>query len=108
MMVADDKINSLFQSITYFLYSLYAAIECNDELKIIVCSKINSLNGNSVTFVVTIGNVEVHIAVELLQKLVDQCNRSSSVNIIISVNENFLIALHRFCKSTDGIMHVGH
>ena len=86
MMVADDKVDSFLFGIGDFLYSLYAAIEYNNKSYTGFGGIVHSFFRNTIPLVVTVGYIIVKVRIELLNKLVDQCYRSSAVYVIISIN----------------------
>ena len=88
MMIANDKIYAKAFGIFYLLDSFDAAIKDNNKFYTCFVGKVYSFQAYTISFIVAIGDVVVDIRIELLQKLVYQCNSCASVYIVISVYEN--------------------
>ena len=108
MMVADDKVDSLFFRIRDFLYCFYAAVEYDNQSYAGFRGVVDSLFRNAIPFVVAVGYVIVNVRIELLNELVDQCYGSSTVYVIISINQNTLFLSHRPVQTLHCNIHILH
>ena len=108
MMVADDEVNSLLFGIRNLLHCFNAAVQHNDKSHSCLCGIVNSFFGNSVSFVVTVGDVIVKVRVELLNELVDQCHSGGAVHIVISINQNALFLSHCHVQAFHCYVHILH
>lgn len=59
MVVADDEIDATLVGVFDALDGLDAAIECDDQLETVFGSIVDALEGDSITFFVAVGNVEL-------------------------------------------------
>ena len=108
MMITNDKIYAKALGIFYLLDSFDAAIKDNNKFYTCFMGKVYSFQANTISFIVAIWYVVVDIRIELLQKLVHQCDCCASVYIVISVYENTFLASHCIVEAVYGYIHVFH
>ena len=108
MVVTNHEVDTKRRSIFNFFDGLKSTVQCNNELEAILSCVINSLNRNTITLVITIGDIKFYIVMELLQELIYQRDRSSSINVVISIDQDLFIMTHGFCKSFYSFVHIGH
>ena len=108
VMVAYDEVYSLFFGIGYFIYCLYSAVKHNDKFYSGFVGIVHSLGCHSVSFVISVGDIIVDIRVELLEELIYQCHRSSSVYIIVAVYQDTFLSAHCLVEPFNGRVHVVH
>ena len=61
MVIADNHINALLRSISHFAHRLDTTVQCDNQLTALLNSIINTLERNTITFGVAIGDVVVYI-----------------------------------------------
>ena len=108
MVVTNHEVDTKRRSIFNFFDGLNSTVQCNNELETILSCEINPLNRNTVTFVIPIGDVKIYVIMKLLQELIYQRDRSSSINVVISIDQDLFIMTHGFCKSFYSFVHIGH
>ena len=107
-MVADNHVYALLPGIFNLVYSLDAAVKSNDEPETVLRREVYSLVGNAVSFVVAVGDVEIHFVGESLDEGEHEGDGCGSVNVVVSVNQNLFPAPYGVVQTPDGLVHVLH
>ena len=108
MMVADDDIDAVSCRDLDFLNGLDAAVEGNQQAEAIVSRPLYALVRHSVSFFVTVGNVEIHLVGKALQEGIHQRHGGSAINIIIAIHENLLSPFNCLVQTLHGLVHILH
>ena len=108
VVVADNKVYTHALGIGNLIDRFYSAVENNDKFNTIFLCIVYSLITHTVSLVIAVGDVVLDVRIELLQKLIHQCNGSATVNIVIAVNHYALLAPHGVVKTVNGNVHVLH
>ena len=108
VVVADDEVDAKALGIVYHLVGLDATVEDDDELHTRLMGKVYPLLAHAVALVVAVGDIIVDIGIELLQKLVHQRHGRTSVDVVVSIDEDALLAPHGIVESVHGHVHILH
>ena len=108
MVVANNKINASLFRIGYLVNSLDATVQHDNQFNTILCRIVYALTTHTVSLTFAVGNVVVDVGIELLQKLVDQCYRRTSVDIVVAVDHDALFAPHCIVQTVYRHVHVVH
>ena len=108
MMIANDKVNAFVLGIFYFIDSLDAAVEGDNQCEAVVRSPVDTFFGYAIAFVVTVRNIEIYTGSESTDERIDQGYCRGSVDIIVSIYENFFLRSDSFFKSGHCQVHVFH
>ena len=108
MMVADDYVNALGRGIFYLVNGLDSAVQCYNEPETVFRSPVDTLFGHAIALVISVGNVEIHRRSQPADKRIDQCHCCSPVHVIVSIDENLLIAVHCLFKTLHRLVHILH
>ena len=108
MMVADDEVYAKRLGILHLLDCLDAAIEDDDEFHTCFLGIVYTLVANSISLLVSVGNIIVDVGIELLQELVDQSDGGTSVDVVISIDKNPFLTSHGIVEPVYGHVHVLH
>ena len=106
MMITDDKINPPTFGISYFLDGFNPAIERNNQRETVIGRIIDTFLGNTVSLIITIGDIIIDVGIKIVQKFVHQSYGRSAVDIIIAVDKDFLFGSHRFIEACDSLIHI--
>ena len=107
-MVADDKVDAHLLRLSNLVDGLDATVEDDDQLHSCLGSMVEALLADAVALFVAVGDVILDVGVELLQEAKDQCYGSTSVDIVVTINHDALLAAHRVVQTVDGNIHVVH
>ena len=69
---------------------------------------LNAFFADAISLIIAVGNVIINIRIELLQKLIHQCNGRASVNIVVAINQNAFLSTHCIVEPIDGNVHILH
>ena len=94
MMVADDEVDTLFLGVRNLVDSFDAAVEDYNKLHTLLFGIVDTLAAHSVSLFIAVGNVVFDVGIELLQELVYQSHSSTSVYIVVAIDEYTLLASH--------------
>src|SRR4030042_3762213 len=108
MMVTDNEIDISFFCIGNLFYSFNSAIKRNNQGYTVMVGIINGLKGNTISFGIAVGNIKIKFRVIFFQERIDHSNRSSSVNIIITVYQNLFSLRDGSFESFYCLLHVIH
>ena len=108
VVVADDEIDVLLLGVGYFFVCLNAAVEYDDELYAPLAGIVDALTAYAVALIVAVGNVVFNVAVVLSYEFVDECDGGASVNVIVAVDHNLLLASDGVVESVDCHVHILH
>ena len=72
-------------------HCLDSTIHGNDQSNPLGVSLHNSLRGHSITFVVAVRNVEIHLVAETAYERMKQGHRRSPIHIVISIDHYLLL-----------------
>ena len=62
----------------------------------------------AISLVIAVGYVVIDIRIELLQKLIHQCNGCASVNIVVAIYQYAFLSPHSIVKPVNGNVHILH
>ena len=108
VMVTDDDVHTLGTGIADFINGLDAAVEGDDEAEAILGGPIQGLDGQSVTLIVAVRDIIVEILGEPPEEGVDQGDGGGAIDIIVTVNQDLLLAVDGFAQPFDRFVHVLH
>ena len=108
MMVADNKVNAYAFGVSNLVDCLDTAIENDNQFHTCFQSVVYSFFAHPITLFIAVGDVIIHIGIELLQKLVHQCYGRASVNVVVAINHNTLLASHRIIQPINSHIHILH
>ena len=108
MMVADDEVYTQPFGIGNLVDSLNTAIENDNEFNTLFCRIVQCLNTDTIPFFITVWDIVFNIGIELLQKLIHQSYRRTSIDIVVAVDHDTLFAPHGVVESVYRHVHVVH
>ena len=110
VVVADDEVDAEAARVFDLLDGLDAAVERYHEGAAGAVGVVDALGRDAVSFVVSVGNVEVEpVDVEMrAQERVDQRHRCGPVHVIVAVDQDALVAGGGQVDALDGRLHVFH
>ena len=108
MVVTHYKVYSQALGIGYSLMRLDATIQYYNEAYSLLLGKVYALLAHSVTLVITVGNVVVDVAVELLQKLIHQRHCCASIYIVVAIHQYAFLMTYGIVQSVNGKVHIFH
>ena len=108
VVVADDEVDAPLLGVCYLVDGLDAAVEHDDEFHTCLCCVVYALSAYSVSLALAVGYVVVDVGIELLQKLVHQCDGCAAVDVVVAVDHDALLASHGVVQPVDGYVHVVH
>jgi len=108
VVITDDEIYAKALGIFYLLDGLDATVKDDDEFDTRLMGKVDSLLAHSISLVVSVGYVVVDVGIELLQKLIYQGNGGAAIYVVVSIDEDALLAPHRIIEAVNGYVHVLH
>ena len=91
MMVADDKIDAERGGIFYLFDSLDSAIQDYYQFHPRGMSLVDGFGRDAISLVISGGDIVLDVGVEILQVLVDQCDGSSAIDIIVAKHHDLLL-----------------
>ena len=108
VVVADDEVDAQRAGIGDLVDGLDAAVEHDDESDAHLGGVVHPLARDAVSLVVAVGDVEVHVRVELAQETVDQRYGRAAVDVVVAVDHDAFLAPHGLVEAVDGGVHVVH
>ena len=96
MVIADDEVDATSSCISHFIYRFDSAVERDDELAPRRMRIIDALKGDSISFGIAIGNIEINGISELTQKRKDEGNGCSAIYVVIAIDEDSLFTGNGF------------
>ena len=108
VMVADDHVYALAGGVCDLVDGLDAAVQGYDEPGAVVRGPVYSLEGDAVTFVVPVRDVEVDLRGEAADERIHQCHGGCPVNVVIAVYEDFLPRGDGLMQPFHRLVHVLH
>src|SRR6056297_55192 len=108
MMIAYDQINIVFRSVCCLIDGFDAAIKSNNQIIFFFYSIIKAFERYPVTFVIAVRNIIANVVIEAFKVVVYKRNRSSAINIVIAVNQDFLLVLQGFVQALNSLVHILH
>ena len=108
MMVADNEVDTLFLRIRNLLDGFDTTIENDNKFHTCFLRIVYSLNADTIALFLAVGDIVVYVRIELLQKLVHQCHRSTPVDIVVAIHHDTLFASHRIIQAVYRYIHVVH
>ena len=95
MMVADDEVYAQRLRVRYFVDCLDTAIEHDNQFYTVLCRIVYTLDADAVTFFVTVGDIVLHVGVELLQEFIHQSYCCTSIHVVVAPDHDALFSAHR-------------
>ncbi len=109
MVVADDEIHALAFRIDDLFGGFDAAVQGDNQPHALAGGEVDSFDRDTVTFGITVGDVEHQVFVpDVAQKLIDECNGRTTVDVVVAVDHDFLLVTDGFPDSFDRLVHVLH
>ena len=108
VMVTHNKVDAKRLGITDFIDCLDAAIEHNNKFDVFLCSRIQRFLTDTIAFLIAVGNVVLNVGIELLQELVHQSYRRTSVDIVVAIYHDSLFTPHSVVEPVYSHVHVVH
>ena len=108
VVVADDEVNAFLLGIAYHIDCLDAAIERNDQFNAYAIGVINTLLRNTISIVITVGDIVIQRGIETAQEAIDQRHGTGAIDIIVSVDENMFLATYGFIQAGYSLVHILH
>ena len=108
VVVADDEVDAQRAGIGDFVDGLDAAVEHDDKSDAHFGGVVHSLARDAIPLVIAVGDVEVHVRIELAQETVDQRHGGAAVDVVVAVDHDALLPPHGLVEAVDGRVHVVH
>ena len=108
VMITHDKVNAQRLGVSYLLDCLYATVKHNNQFNTFFRCIVQSLDTDTIALIVTVGNIVFNMGIELLQKLVHQSYRRTSINIVVAIDHDTLFTSHSVIQPIDSHVHVVH
>ena len=108
VVITYNEIDATFLGISYFVDCLDATIEHNNKFYVPFCCLVYSFPAYSITLVVTVGNVVFDVGIELLQELVNQSYRRTSIYVVVTIDHDAFLASHSVVQTVNSHVHVVH
>jgi hypothetical protein len=108
-MVADDEIHALAFGIVHFLYGFDATVQGDDQRRTLACGVVDALGRDTVTFGITIRDVEQQVLVTYLaQKFINQRDGGRAIDVVVAVHHDLLTVADGPLHPFDRLVHILH
>ena len=107
-MVADDDVDSEGIGQVYLIYGLDSAVDGDDEGHSGLAGVLYALRGYSVSLVVPVRNVEVHVLREFGDEAVKKCHGGGAVHVVISIDHYLFVIHDGLVQSFHCLVHIAH
>ena len=106
-MVADDEIHALAFGIVHFLYGFDATVQGDDQRRTLACGVVDALGRDTVTFGITIRDVEQQVLVTYLaQKFINQRDGGRAIDVVVAVHHDLLTVADGPLHPFDRLVHI--
>ena len=108
MMVANDEINAILFGIGHLCHSFDTAVEGNDELHTRLARIVDALIRNPGALLLTVGHIEIDIAVQILKVGIDQRDRRRAIDVVVAIDHDTFLLCNRLVDASDCLLHTLH
>src|SRR3989344_4545574 len=109
MVIGNNDFHTELVCTRDFLYFGDTTINRNQELRPLFCKCFNSGDIHTVSFVVPMWNIYVHIVIpNFFKKIVKDDRTRDTITIIITKNDNLLLCFHRLKNAQNSAFHPLH
>ena len=108
VVITNDEIYAKRLGIFYFLDGFDATVKDDNQFYTCLVGKVYSFFADSVSLVISVGDIVIDVGIELLQELIDQSYGSASIYVVIAIDKDALLASHRIIEAVNGYVHILH
>ena len=113
MVVAHNDINAVFVGHLHLVVGFDTTVKGDQQVHIVVAAIFHALVGDAIALRIAVGNIVFHqifgIGTDNLAKeRVKKRHGGGSINIIIAVNQNFLVVDNSVGQAFHGLVHILH